>query len=67
MSNPLHPERLSPEERLAELTAILAAGVIRLQLRKSSDKSQKKSQFSLDFDAYQSGAVSKPEPLEKGK
>ena len=67
MSNPLHPDRMPAEERLAELAAILAAGVMRLQLLKSSEKSRKSGQFLLDFDAYQSGPVSKLVPSESGK
>ena len=31
MNNPLHPDRMSPAERLAELGRILAAGLIRLK------------------------------------
>ena len=33
--NPIHPDLLSPKERLAEACAILARGVVRLRLRNS--------------------------------
>jgi len=67
VTNPLHPDQMSPEQRLAELAAILAAGVIRLQLRKSSEKSQKSGEISLDFVGRRSGPVPNPGPAESGK
>jgi hypothetical protein len=42
-------------ERLAELAAILAAGVIRLYAQKSSRESPETGEFSLDFNGRQSG------------
>ena len=33
--NPIHPDHLTPKERLAETCAILARGVVRLRLRNS--------------------------------
>ena len=36
--NPIHPDLLSPKERLAEACAILARGVVRLRLRNSGQQ-----------------------------
>ena len=33
--NPIHPDHLSPKERLAEVCRLLALGVVRLRLRNS--------------------------------
>ena len=33
--NPIHPDHLSPKERLVEACSILARGVVRLRLRNS--------------------------------
>jgi hypothetical protein len=35
MSNPLSPDLMTPEQRLTELSQILAAGLIRLRRQKS--------------------------------
>ena len=37
--NPLNPDRMSSKERLAEVTRILALGLIRLRARQSSQVS----------------------------
>lgn len=55
MSNPLHPDRLTSAERLAELASILAVGVIRLMTLMSSGKTEETGESSLDFGANQSG------------
>ena len=34
--NPIHPDLLSPKERLAEVCAILARGIVRLRLRNAA-------------------------------
>ena len=34
--NPIHPDRLTPQERLAEVCRLLAVGLIRLRTRQSS-------------------------------
>ena len=47
--NPLHPDRMSPAERLAELAEILAAGLMRLPRPKSSPLSADRGESSLDF------------------
>lgn len=64
MLNPLHPDRLTPDERLAELAAILAAGVIRIYGPQSSEKPPDSADVSLDFMPGQSGPVAKRENLE---
>jgi len=38
--NPIHPDRMSPKERLAEVTRLLALGLIRLHVRKSRQLSE---------------------------
>jgi len=53
--NPLSPDRLSPAERIAEICEILAAGLIRLGARQSSELSRRNGESSLDFTAHQSG------------
>lgn len=37
--NPLNPDRMSAQERLAEVTRILALGMIRLRARQSREMS----------------------------
>jgi hypothetical protein len=49
---------------MAELTAILAAGVIRVYGAKSSDKPPESREISLDLMPDQSGPVPKPGDLE---
>ncbi len=46
---------LTPEQRLAEVAEILAAGLMRLRARKSSQKSADCGEISLDILANQSG------------
>jgi hypothetical protein len=52
--NPLHPDRMSSAERLAEIAGILAAGVIRLKGRQSRQLSARSRESSVDFTARQS-------------
>ena len=47
--NPLHPDRMSPAERRAELCRILAAGLIRLRAAKSSPLSADGGESSVDL------------------
>ena len=47
--NPLHPDRMSPAERRAELCRILAAGLIRMMAAKSSSLSADRGESSVDF------------------
>ena len=53
--NPLCPERMSAEARLAELGRILAAGVIRLKAAKSSSLSAVGGDSFVDFSPRKSG------------
>lgn len=55
MSNSLDPARLFPDERLAELGSILAAGLIRMKANKSSPLSADGGESSVDFTAPKSG------------
>ena len=55
MSNALHPDRMSAQERLDEIAEILAAGLMRLNARKSSALSKHGGESSLDYAAHQSG------------
>ena len=58
--NALHPDRMSTAERLGELAAILAAGLIRLQARKSRQLYVDQGDSYLDLPPHQSGH----EPVE---
>ena len=53
--NPLHPRHMTAAERLDEIADILAAGLIRLSSRKSSQISADRGESSLDFSPDQSG------------
>lgn len=54
MHNGVDPGRLSASERLDEIAEILAAGLIRLNARKSSPLSAPRGESSLDCAAHQS-------------
>lgn len=54
MDNALRPDRMEPAERLDEVADILAAGLMRLKLRKSSHLSAVPGESSLDCAAHQS-------------
>ena len=53
--NPLSPEAMSPAERLDEIARILALGLVRLRLPKSSRLSADRGESSLDFPPHRSG------------
>ena len=53
--NPLNPDRMTPKERLAEVTRILALGLIRLRGRQSTQVSARVGEISLHFPPDQSG------------
>ena len=56
--NPISPDRLSAAaERLAEVAAILAAGLMRLRARQSSRLSGDRENSCVDFTANQSGGA----------
>jgi hypothetical protein len=54
MSNALRPDLMMPAERLDEVAEILAAGLMRLKLRKSSHLSAAPGESSLDCVGHQS-------------
>jgi hypothetical protein len=54
MHNGIDPGRLSAPERLDEIAEILAAGLMRLQARKSSHLSPIRGESSLDCAGHQS-------------
>ena len=53
--NPLNPDRMSRKERLAEVTRILALGLIRLRARKSSQLTELARESPLHIPPDQSG------------
>lgn len=53
--NPLHPDRMTPTERRAELCRILALGLVRLRLRDRGELSAETGDFPLHNSADQSG------------
>ena len=53
--NPLCPERMSSEARLAEIGRILAAGVVRLNAAPSSGLSAESGDSFVDFSPRKSG------------
>ena len=53
--NPLCPERMSAEARLAEIGCILAAGVMRLNAAQSSSLSAETGDSFVDFSPRKSG------------
>jgi hypothetical protein len=54
MSNALRPDLMTPAERLDDVAEILAAGLMRLKLRKSSPLSAHRGESSLDCAGHQS-------------
>jgi hypothetical protein len=63
--NALKPEHMTPGERLDELAAILAVGLMRLQARQSSLLSAVPGDSYLDLMPNQSGHVSVKTKTEK--
>jgi hypothetical protein len=52
MPNPLHPDHLTPTERLDEVARLLALGYLRLRARRQAEKANEPnhlSEFGLDF------------------
>ena len=60
MANPLRSELMTTEERIAELCALLAAGLIRMNARKSSALSADRGESCLHFPPDQSGHAVTP-------
>jgi hypothetical protein len=63
MHNALHPDRMSPEERLAEVARLLAAGFLRLRVKAGQPTPVEQSPVQLDFSPAKSGRC---EPQEAG-
>src|SRR3954469_23383224 len=66
--NPLHPDRMAAAERLDEVAAILAAGLVRLLAPKSSELSADPGESSLHFSPDQSGHAlrkAQEEPVDR--
>ncbi len=63
--NALKPEHMTADERLDELAAILAMGLMRLQARQSSHLSAVPRDSYLDLMPTQSGHVSVKTKTEK--
>jgi hypothetical protein len=55
MPNALHPNRMSPAERHAELGRILAVGFIRMKARQSSPLSADRGESHVDISRLKSG------------
>lgn len=55
LSNAIHPARMSGTERLSEMTAILARGLVRLRARQSSELSGTGGDSFVDFPPDQRG------------
>ena len=58
--NPLQPEHMSAEERIAEIGRLLSLGLMRLHARKSSRLSADRGDSSVDFLPDQSGHADAP-------
>jgi hypothetical protein len=59
--NAIHPDRMTADERLAEIAEILAGGLMRLRARKSSPLSREHGESFLDFSAHQHGHAPRKE------
>lgn len=57
--NPLNPNLMTARERLAEVYAILARGIVRLRIR-DAQASAKEEKFRLHFTPDQSGGANPP-------
>jgi hypothetical protein len=53
--NAIDAERMTPDERIAEIAEILAAGLMRLKSRQSTPLSPDGGESLLDCAGYQSG------------
>jgi hypothetical protein len=62
MYNAIDPRHLSTAERLDEIADVLAAGLMRLRARKSSQISGDPGESSLDFSPEQRGHARPREP-----
>jgi len=64
-ANPISPAVMAAKERLVEIAEILAAGLMRLRARKSSQISPDFGESSVDFSRHQSGHAD-PNSRESG-
>jgi Protein of unknown function (DUF2924) len=55
MPNGLHPELMTPAERLDEIAEILATGILRLRARLRAPRGSTEEQVSVDFSPRRSG------------
>jgi hypothetical protein len=62
MLDPTQTDSLPAGARLVEIAEILAAGLVRLRARKSSQKSAHPGESSLDCAGYQSGHANAIDP-----
>lgn len=53
--NPIHPDRLTTKERIAELCRLLALGLVRLKARQSTELSALPGESSLHYPPDRSG------------
>jgi hypothetical protein len=67
VSNGLSPDLLTPTERIAEIGALLAAGLIRLHASQSSQTSAASRDSSLDCAPDQSVHATAPTEMEEGQ
>ncbi|NOX41049.1 MAG: hypothetical protein GXP05_11185 [Alphaproteobacteria bacterium] len=61
--NALHPDKMSPDARVAEIGRILAAGLIRMRSPKSSALSANAGDSSLDLPVRTSGHAGDEKPI----
>jgi hypothetical protein len=57
MANPLHPDLMTPAERLDEIAEILAAGILRVRARLRAPQGSTAEQVRVDFSPDRSGHV----------
>ena len=57
---PLHPNHMTPDERLAELGQILARGLIRIHAREASPLSADKRDSFVDLPPHRSRHANAP-------
>jgi hypothetical protein len=57
MANALHPNLMTPAERLDEIAEILAAGILRVRARLRAPRGSTAEQVRVDFSPDRSGHV----------
>ncbi|MFZ1413159.1 MAG: hypothetical protein WAS73_01060 [Defluviicoccus sp.] len=65
MENALDPNRMTAAERLDEIAAILAAGILRFKARQAAHRPRDRRDLSLAIPARQSRHGRKPKRREK--